>query len=104
MSERVFIHPLKTPRYEASKLDFLEELLMRNMDHCAEYIVSLLDFEVIYVVIYDVIKTHGNVVANINSPFFPSFFISFFPIRFSRFWGIKTDSLYPPLWFLTIIL
>jgi len=32
-------------RYEASKLDFIEELLMRNLDHCAEYIVSLLDFE-----------------------------------------------------------
>ena len=32
-------------RYETSKLDLIEELLCRNMDHCAEYIFSLLDFE-----------------------------------------------------------
>lgn len=32
-------------KYEDSKLDFIEELLMRNMDHCAEHIVSYLNFE-----------------------------------------------------------
>jgi len=36
---------LEKYRYEASKLDFLEELLLRNLDHCAEYIISCLDFE-----------------------------------------------------------
>ena len=51
-------------KYEDSKLDFIEvavlylkkkwnqiphqELLMRNMDHCAEHIVSYLNFEVIF--------------------------------------------------------
>jgi len=32
-------------KYETSKLDVIEELLYRNLDHCAEYIFSLLDFE-----------------------------------------------------------
>lgn len=32
-------------KYEISKLDFIEECLLRNMDHCAEYVISLLDFE-----------------------------------------------------------
>jgi len=36
---------LEKYRYEANKLDFLEELLLMNLDHCAEYIVSLLGFE-----------------------------------------------------------
>lgn len=32
-------------RWLETKLDFIEEFLMRNMDHCAEYVISLLDFE-----------------------------------------------------------
>jgi len=35
---------MKKMKYEESKLDFLEELLMRNLDHIAEDIVSYLDF------------------------------------------------------------
>ena len=35
-------------KYEFSKMDFLEEFLCRNMDHCAEYVISLLDFEVTF--------------------------------------------------------
>ena len=27
-------------------MDFIEEFLLRNMDHCAEYVISFLDFEV----------------------------------------------------------
>lgn len=34
-------------KYELSKMDFIEEFLLRNMDHCAEYVISFLDFEVI---------------------------------------------------------
>jgi len=33
-------------RWLETKLDFIEEFLMRNMDHCAEFVISLLDFEV----------------------------------------------------------
>ena len=33
-------------KYELSKMDFIEEFLLRNMDHCAEYVISFLDFEV----------------------------------------------------------
>ena len=33
-------------KYELSKMDFIEEFLLRNMDHCAEYVISYLDFEV----------------------------------------------------------
>jgi len=29
----------------SNKVDFVEELLMRNMDHCAEYVISLLNFK-----------------------------------------------------------
>lgn len=32
-------------KYEESKLDFIEELLLRNLDHCAEQILSYLDFQ-----------------------------------------------------------
>ena len=43
-------------RYEVdNKVDFIEECLMRNMDHCAEYIISLLDFEVRLIIIIIII-------------------------------------------------
>ena len=45
-------------------MDFIEECLMRNMDHCAEYIISLLDFEVrlIIIIIIIIILCHNTLL------------------------------------------
>jgi hypothetical protein len=43
-------------RYDISRLDFIEEFLARNLDHCAEAVFSYFTFQVLESCFYTVKK------------------------------------------------